>query len=130
MQRLFLFFYQYRAFFTFLFLELFCAWLLVQNNPYQGAQFFNSSNGLVARINDVSHSIREYFTLRQVNSTLAEEDARLRSQFEALNQQTYLTPPQRYAQTTLLPDTLATLPSEADSVVINQFQFVSAKVIN
>lgn len=131
MQRLFLFFYQYRAFFTFLFLELFCAWLLVQNNPYQGARFFNSSNGLVARMNDVSHSIREYFTLRQVNSALAEENARLRSQFEALNQQTYLAPQRRYTQTSILiPDTLASVPSEADSVVINQFQFVSAKVIN
>src|SRR5688500_19727478 len=89
MQRLFLFFYQYRAFFTFLILELICAWLIVANNPYQGARFFNSSNGLVAGLNTVSHGVREYFLLRQINSTLAEENAYLRSKLEEWNQMKY-----------------------------------------
>lgn len=114
MQRLFLFFYQYRAFFTFLFLELICAWLIIGNNPYQGARFFNSSNGLVAAMNNVSHGVREYFLLRQVNSTLAEENAQLRSRFEALNQLRYIT----------------TSPSIKDSTVMKQFDFVSAKVVS
>jgi rod shape-determining protein MreC len=114
MQRLFLFFYQYRAFFTFLVLELFCAWLLIGNNPYQGARFFNSSNGLVAGLNNVSHGVREYFLLRQVNSTLARENAYLRSKFEQLNQLHYVTK----------------LPSAVDSSVVAQFDFVSAKVVN
>lgn len=131
MQRLFLFFYQYRAFFTFLFLELFCAWLLIQNNPYQGARFFNSSNGLVATLNNVSHGIREYFTLRQVNSTLAEENARLRSQFEALNQRAYLAPQSNYARTSVPRiDSLTQTAVLPDTAVINQFSFVSAKVVN
>src|SRR4051812_39853910 len=90
MQRLFLFFYQYRAFFTFLFLELICAWLIVGNNPYQGARFFNSSNGLVASLNNVSQGVREYFLLRQINSTLAQENAYLRSKFEQFNQIQYV----------------------------------------
>lgn len=114
MQRLFLFFYQYRAFFTFLILELICAWLIVGNNPYQGARFFNSSNGLVAGLNNVSHGVREYFLLRQINSTLAEENAYLRSKFEELNQFQYIT----------------TSPAAADSAVISQFDFVSAKVVS
>ena len=114
MQRLFLFFYQYRAFFTFLVLELLCAWLLIGNNAYQGARFFNSSNGLVASLNTVSHGVREYFLLRQINSTLAEENAQLRSKFEALNQLQYI----------------STTPIVRDSAVINQFDFVSAKVVN
>lgn len=114
MQRLFLFFYQYRAFFTFLILELICAWLLIGNNSYQGARFFNSSNGLVAALNNVSHGVREYFLLRQINSTLAEENALLRSKFEAMNQRQYLAP----------------TPAIADSTVISQFDFVSAKVVS
>jgi rod shape-determining protein MreC len=114
MQRLFLFFYQYRAFFTFLILELICAWLIVGNNPYQGARFFNSSNGLVASMNNVSHGVREYFLLRQINSTLAEENAQLRSKFEALNQLKYI----------------STSPVIQDSTVIAQFDFVSAKVVS
>ena len=114
MQRLFLFFYQYRAFFTFLILELVCAWLLIGNNSYQGARFFNSSNGLVATLNNVSHGVREYFLLRQINSTLAEENALLRSKFEAMNQRQYLSPN----------------PAIGDSAVISQFDFVSAKVVS
>jgi rod shape-determining protein MreC len=114
MQRLFLFFYQYRAFFTFLILELFCAWLIVGNNPYQGARFFNSSNGMVASLNNLSHGVREYFLLRQVNSTLARENAYLRSRFEQLNQLHYVT----------------RLPPAVDSAVVGQFDFVSAKVVN
>ncbi len=114
MQRLFLFFYQYRAFFTFLFLEFICAWLLVGNNPYQGARFFNSSNGLVAGLNNVSQGVREYFLLRQINSTLAEENAFLRSKFEELNQIQYVT----------------SKHIVADSAVVKQFDFVSAKVVS
>ena len=114
MQRLFLFFYQYRAFFTILILELFCAWLLIGNNSYQGARFFNSSNGLVATLNNVSHGVREYFLLRQINSTLAEENAQLRSKFEAMNQRQYLSP----------------TSAVTDSTVISQFDFVSAKVVS
>lgn len=114
MQRLFLFFYQYRAFFTFLVLELFCAWLLIGNNPYQGARFFNSSNGLVASLNNVSQGIREYFLLRQVNSTLARENAYLRSKFEELNQLHYIT----------------SSPTITDSAIVSQYDFVSAKVVN
>ncbi|MGC1243209.1 MAG: rod shape-determining protein MreC [Chryseosolibacter sp.] len=114
MQRLFLFFYQYRAFFTFLILELICAWLIIGNNPYQGARFFNSSNGLVASMNNVSHGVREYFLLRQVNSTLAEENAFLRSKFEALNQTQYIN----------------SSPAITDSTVISQYDFESAKVVN
>src|SRR5690606_20764943 len=131
MQRLFLFFYQYRAFFTFLFLELFCAWLLIQNNPYQGARFFNSSNGLVATLNNVSHGVREYFTLRQVNSMLAEENARLRSEFEALNQRGYLEQRSPYTQTSAaLRDSLTLRATPVDTAVANRCQFLDANVVN
>jgi len=114
MQRLFLFFYQYRAFFTFLVLELICAWLIIGNNPYQGARYFNSSNGMIAAMNNISHGVREYFLLRQINSTLAEENAQLRSKFEALNQLRYV----------------SSKPANIDSTVVSQYDFVSAKVVS
>lgn len=114
MERLFIFFYQYRAFFTFMFLEVLCAWLILENNQYQSARFFNSSNGTVASLNSISQDVREYFLLRNINSTLAEENAYLRSKLEQYNQLEQITQPHAIA----------------DSAMIKQFDFVSAKVVN
>jgi rod shape-determining protein MreC len=114
MERLFLFIYQYRAFFTFVVLELFCFWLIVQNNQYQGAKFFNSSNTVVASINNFSQSIRDYFLLSEVNRTLAEENATLRKQVEMQRNQ--------------LQD--AHKVTYSDSVAASRFEFISAKVVN
>lgn len=114
MERLLFFFYQYRAFFTFLTLEILCAWLIIENNQYQSARFFNSSNNLVAGLNSISQDVREYFLLRDINATLAEENAYLRSKLEERNQA---------AQN-------ADIPIITDSTVIKQFDFLSAKVVN
>jgi rod shape-determining protein MreC len=114
MERLFIFFYQYRAFFTFLILEVVCAWLIIQNNQYQGARFFNSSNGMVASLNTLSQDVREYFLLRNINSTLAEENAELRSKLEQYKQLQHLTG--------------GSTPQ--DSTLLKQFDFISAKVVN
>lgn len=114
MGRIFLFIYQYRAFFTFLLLELFCAWLIVVNNQYQGASFFNSANSFVAGVNGFSQNTKEYFSLRETNTRLAEENTRLRTKLEQFN------------QSILQADTLGT----ADSIVIKRFDFISAKVVN
>src|SRR4051812_24420838 len=93
MERLFLFFYQYRAFFTFLVLEVTCAWLIIENNQYQSARFFNSSNSTVAALNTISQDVREYFLLRNINSTLAGENAYLRSKLEQYRQLQHSNPP-------------------------------------
>jgi rod shape-determining protein MreC len=114
MERLFLFFIQYRAFFTFLLLEVLCAWLIVENNQYQSARFFNSSNSMVATLNNFSQDVREYFLLRNINGTLAEENAYLRSKLERYHQLTQANSPHVIT----------------DSAVIKQFDFISAKVVN
>lgn len=114
MGRIFLFIYQYRAFFTFLLLELFSAWLIVQNNQYQGAQFFNSANSMVGGINTFSQNVRDYFSLREVNTTLSEENAMLRKQLEQKIQSAQFV---QHSETD-------------DSVAINRFDFVSAHVVN
>jgi rod shape-determining protein MreC len=114
MERLFYFFYQYRAFFTFLALELFAAWLIVENNQYQSTKFFNSSNKLAANIIGTTQGIKEYFSLRKINAELAGENAELRTRLEQRNQSLY---------------TLEVREVD-DPKIINRFDFVSAKVIN
>ena len=111
MGRIILFIYQYRAFFTFLVFEFFCSWMIIENNQYQGASFFNSSNSFVANVNGFSQGVREYFSLRDINEVLAEENTRLRRQVEQFNQ-------------ALKP------AGEVDSTIIKRFDFVTAKVVN
>lgn len=114
MERLFLFFFQNRAFFTFLLLEIVCVWLIVSSNHYQSAQFFNSSNSLVAAVNGFSHGVGEYFSLRKTNDDLAKENANLRTALEKRTQSLYAVRAQGVADTT----------------IVNRFEFVSAKVVN
>lgn len=114
MGRLFYFFYQYRAFFTFLALEFCAAWLIVRNNQYQSTKFFNSSNRLAANIIGTAQGVREYFSLRKINVELAEENARLRTRLEQRNQSLYH----------------LDVREIDDPGIINRFDFVSAKVID
>ncbi|MEM6522492.1 MAG: rod shape-determining protein MreC [Bacteroidota bacterium] len=112
MRRLFQFLYQYRAFLFFFFLELICLWLIVNNNPYQGAKFFNSSNRYAALFLNSSNSISEYFGLKSVNQKLAEENAELKKNVSRLNLKLFR----------LSAD-------NAQSELFNQFEFIAAKVI-
>jgi rod shape-determining protein MreC len=113
MDRLLNFLFYYRAFFTFLFLELFCAWLVVQSNQYQNTQFFNTANTLAANIISFSQGVREYLSLQEINTDLAAENARLRT---ALEQKL-----QSLQRTDVKPP---------DSAVIKRFDYISARVIN
>lgn len=108
MERLLNFIYEYRAFFTFLLLELSCAWLVIENNQYQSTKYFNSSNQLAANILGFSQGVREYFSLRTINEELSRENASLRTQLEKKSQQ---------------------IQGITDSARINQYEYVSAKVM-
>jgi rod shape-determining protein MreC len=112
MGRIFLFIYHYRAFFIFLLLELFCSWLIIQNNQYQGARFFNSANSFVASVNGFSQNVHDYFFLREVNQVLAEENTKLRDEIEKRNQR------------------LQSIGEAPDSAIIKRFDFITAKVVN
>ena len=107
MQRLLNFILQNRAFFTFVALELVCAWFIVRNNAYQSASFFNSSNAVAAKMLNVSQNINNYLYLRVVNQELAEENARLRKELEAKNP-----------------------IISRDSALLKQYDYESAKVVN
>jgi rod shape-determining protein MreC len=112
MERLINFIYEYRAFLTFLLLELSCSWLVIENNQYQSTKYFNSSNQLAANILGFSQGVREYFSLRTINEELARENASLRTHLEKVNQ---------------LRDNY--FPIDLDTTKADQYEFVSAKVI-
>jgi rod shape-determining protein MreC len=114
MERLLNFVYEYRALFTFLALEIFCTWLIVENNQYQSTKFFNSSNRVSARIISLSNGMREYFSLRDINTDLADENASLRKKLEQRNQSLYS----------------LEVRELRDPAIINRFDYVSAKVVN
>ncbi len=114
MDRLFYFFYQYRAFFVFATLEILAAWMVVQNNQYQSAQFFSSSNAMAANLLSTTQGIKEYFSLRKTNEELAAENARLRTKLEQRNQSLYS----------------LEVKEIKDPQVLNHFSYISARVIN
>lgn len=77
MRSLLLFFYRFRALFTFILLEIICAILIIQNTNYQKALFFNSSNSLIGGILATANNVTDFVNLTEVNQQLAEENARL-----------------------------------------------------
>ena len=111
MRRLLLFLFRYRAFLLFLFAETISSWLIVKNNKYQSAAFFNSSNSIAASILNVSNEITGYFNLGSQNEELTNQIADLRMQLESLkkkqNQEIIVNP--------------------VDSL---NYNFISAKIIN
>lgn len=114
MQQLLLLLYQYRATLIFLLFEIFCVWLIVQNNYYQQASFLNSSNAVAANVLGFQNSIVDYFGLKDVNQQLARENAALREQL------------QQKFQVDRVIDSLIF----EDSVSSAQYSFITAKVIS
>jgi rod shape-determining protein MreC len=113
MYRLFQFLNQYRAFLFFVLIETICIWLIVKNNNYQGAAFFNSSNRYAANILEVKTDIQDYFELKEVNENLAKENARLN--------QLLISVQQKKPIPSLSP---------SDSLRAIRYEFIAGKVIN
>ncbi len=114
MQTLFLFFYKYRAFALFLALELLCTWLVIQNNRYQSAAFFNSANYVAASVTEAANEVQSYLFLKENNASLAAENAVLRQQLQQMEQ--------RMA----IPYNRASVARE----VAQQYNYEAARVIN
>jgi rod shape-determining protein MreC len=80
MQRLFLLIYTYRTFLVFTGLQIICLWLIVNNNPYQSASFFNTSNHVAGQVLEKKGNILDYFKLKDINHHLVMENASLREE--------------------------------------------------
>ncbi|MDH3709258.1 MAG: rod shape-determining protein MreC [Cyclobacteriaceae bacterium] len=114
MLRLFQFVVRYQAFFLFLLLEVLCAWLIIRNNRYQNAAFFNSSNKIAGTVLNLNQNITSYFDLRQVNDQLMDENANLQSELARLKN--------RLVQ--------QDQGSSRELNRINNYSFTTAKVVN
>lgn len=114
MRRLFLLIYQYRAFFTFIVLEILSFWLVIGTSTFHNAAFFNTSNSVVASIFGLRQGVYQYFNLANENDNLAKENAFLRDLITQNQVQV------QNADSTLL--------SLADTAI--QYNYIPAKVIN
>lgn len=108
MKSLFIFLYRFRAFISLVLLETVCTILIIQNSQYHRAIFFNSSNASIGAVLTFSNDVVQYFRLRKINESLAEENARIKNEFNDLVSQ---------------PDSL-----RSDS--IRKFNYIKARVIN
>ncbi len=80
MRNLLRFLWKYSNFVLFILMEVFCLYLVFQNNSFQKAGWINSSNAFVGNVFTTANSIKEYFALKETNELLAAENARLRNQ--------------------------------------------------
>jgi rod shape-determining protein MreC len=104
-----------RFFLVFVLLEVLSVWLIVRNNSYWGATYFNTSNYYVAKTLSLSNSAREYTKLGEINSHLAHENARLHALLTAEMQQHPADAPPGYVP---------------DSLFASRFTYTVAKVVD
>jgi rod shape-determining protein MreC len=119
MQQLFAFLYKLRAFFLFVFLQFVCIGFIIKSNNYQNAAFLNSSNRYAASVLNTSNNVSSYFSLKEINSQLAFENAHLREQLMRIEQT--ISHKDDSTELAFLP-----LNQEAEQ----KFQFIPAQVIN
>lgn len=77
MRNLWLFFLRYYAFFLFLALEAIAIVLMVNNNSYHSASYFNSANAVSADVYTKVADAKTFINLQTVNDSLSKENARL-----------------------------------------------------
>jgi rod shape-determining protein MreC len=105
---------KYQLFLLFILLELSAFILVIQNNYYQSAVFFNSANFFTGTILSWSSDFKEYFILRQINKELANENVQMKQTLARLTQKT---------------EALDIKPLQ-DSLIINKYTYALAKVVN
>lgn len=114
MRQLFLLIYQYRAFVTFILLEIVSFWLILGSSKYHNAAFFNTSNNLIANVYTSKQNVYRYLNLIQVNDDLSKENAFLRDLIDKQK-----------------PGELPIDSLEVKSLdSLDQFEYIPAKVIN
>src|ERR1700741_1479995 len=82
MRNLWRFISKYNAFFLFVIFEVASLIILVKNNSYQRAAFLNSANTVVGQLYADRDQLFGYLALKDVNDSLAKENARLRNQLK------------------------------------------------
>jgi rod shape-determining protein MreC len=113
MRNLLIFITKYNAFFLFIIFEISALVIYVKYNSFQKATFINSTNQVTGNLYAQVNQFYDYLSLRQVNDSLANENARLRAQLK----------------TSFYVDTVAK-HKVTDTVYKQQYEYVDARVIN
>jgi rod shape-determining protein MreC len=113
MRNLLIFITKYNAFFLFLIFEASSFVIYVKYNSFQKASFINSTNKVTGALYTQVNELYDYLALREINDSLANENARLRSQLKA----------------SFYVDTLGKRKVN-DTIYKQQYTYVVAKVIN
>jgi len=121
MRKLFIFIFRIRAFLVFLLLEGFSLYLLYRSNSYHNAAFYQSSNFYVGRVLEWQSKVSEYFRLKAVNNSLAQENAQLRAQLTRLHAHQLDSRGGGVTDSVFLP---------TDSLPATVYTFLPARVIN
>ena len=113
MRNLLIFITKYNAFFLFLIFEISALVIYIKYNSFQKASFINSTNKITGNLYAQVNGLYGYLSLREVNDSLARENARLRNELK----------------TSFYVDTVGK-HKVVDTVYKQQYTFVEAKVIN
>ncbi len=114
MRNLWIFFLRYYSFFLFLILEIIAFTMIFNNNSYQSASYFNSSNKISGQLFDFTSNVESFINLSIVNDSLAQENARLKNQLIA-DRYTNRTNKGKFSDS---------------SISFQQYNYIQAKVIN
>jgi len=113
MRNLLIFITKYNAFFLFLIFEISALVIYIKYNSFQKATFINSTNEVSATLYERVSELNSYLSLREVNDSLALENARLKNQLKS----------------SFLVDTI-TKQTIIDSTYKQQYTHILAKVIS
>ncbi|MDB5141932.1 MAG: mreC [Mucilaginibacter sp.] len=113
MRNLLIFITKYNAFFLFLIFEISSLVIYIKYNSFQKASFINSANKITGTLYGQASDLYSYLALREVNDSLARENARLRGELK----------------TAFYVDTIAKRKI-TDTIYKQQYTYIEAKVIN
>lgn len=113
MRNLLIFISKYNAFFLFVIFEIAAIIIYIKYNSFQKASFINSVNQVTGNLYARVDEFKGYLTLREVNDSLAAENAKLRNQLKS----------------SFYVDTIAK-STVTDTVYKQQYDCIAAKVVN
>jgi len=113
MRNLLIFITKYNAFFLFIIFEISSLIIYIKYNAFQKASFINSTNVVTGNLNEQFTGLKSYLSLKDVNDSLARENAKLRNELKS----------------SFYIDTLAKRKVD-DTVFKVKYEYITAKVIN
>jgi rod shape-determining protein MreC len=113
MRNLLIFITKYNAFFLFFIFELSSLFIYIKYNSFQKATFISSTSKITGSLYTQVNDLHGYLSLREVNDSLARENASLRNQLKS----------------SFYIDTIAKRKVN-DTIYKQQYTFIEAKVIN